>query len=55
MIGKLQVNQRELFRTRLEDMINSKHELALLAQKIDWTYSGINGLTPQQKAKHVTN
>jgi IS5 family transposase len=39
MIGKLQEkNQRELFRTRLEDMINPKHELALLAKTIDWDY-----------------
>ena len=38
MVGKLQKNERELFRTRLEDMINPHHELALLANKIDWTY-----------------
>jgi len=38
MIGKLQQNERELFRTRLEDLINPHHELALLANKIDWTY-----------------
>ena len=37
-MGKLQKNQRELFRTRLEDLINPNHELALLANKIDWTY-----------------
>ncbi|MDR1346969.1 MAG: transposase [Prevotellaceae bacterium] len=37
MIGKLQErNQRELFRTRLEDMINPKHDLALPATAIDW-------------------
>jgi len=39
MIGKLpDSNQRELFRTRLEDLINPQHELALLAKAIDWQY-----------------
>jgi len=38
MIGKLPQNERELFRTRLEDLINPNHELALLAKKIDWQY-----------------
>jgi IS5 family transposase len=39
MLGKLQDNnQRELFRTRLEDLINPRHELALLANTIDWKY-----------------
>ena len=39
MIGKLaDKNQREFFRTRLEDLINPKHELALLANAIDWQY-----------------
>jgi IS5 family transposase len=38
MLGKLQENHRELFRTRLEDLINPHHELALLAKKIDWDY-----------------
>ena len=38
MIGKLPENQRELFRTRLEDLINPNHELALLAKAIDWEY-----------------
>ena len=38
MIGKLQENQRELFRTRLEDLIDPNHELALLAKTIDWQY-----------------
>ena len=38
MVGKLQKNERELFRTRLEDLINPNHELALLAKKIDWKY-----------------
>jgi len=38
MLGKLKENQRELFRTRLEDLINPNHELALLAKAIDWQY-----------------
>ncbi|MDR2138141.1 MAG: transposase [Tannerella sp.] len=39
MLGKLPVdNHRELFRTRLEDLINPEHELALLANKIEWKY-----------------
>jgi IS5 family transposase len=38
MLGKLPANQRELFRTRLEDLINPNHELALLAKAIDWEY-----------------
>ncbi|MDR0754798.1 MAG: transposase [Prevotellaceae bacterium] len=39
MLGKLQEkNQRELFRTRLEDMINPNHELALLSKAIDRNY-----------------
>jgi hypothetical protein len=38
MIGKLQANERELFRTRLEDLINQDYELALLAKAIDWKY-----------------
>ena len=38
MIGKLPENQRELFRTRLTDLINPKHELAMLANTIDWQY-----------------
>jgi len=48
MIGKLQQNERELFRTRLEDLINPHHELALLANKIDWTYFE-NEFTAYQK------
>ncbi|MDR3326978.1 MAG: hypothetical protein LBT04_02415, partial [Prevotellaceae bacterium] len=37
MLGKLPENSsRELFRTRLEDLINPQHELALPAKKIDW-------------------
>ena len=35
---KLHENHRELFRTRLEDLINPNHELAMLANKIDWNY-----------------
>jgi hypothetical protein len=36
MLGKLPVDDhRELFRTRLADLINPEHELALLADKID--------------------
>ena len=39
MLGKLaDRNQCEIFRTRLADLINPQHELALLADKIDWTY-----------------
>ena len=38
MSGKLQENQRELFRTRLEDLINPNHELAQLSKHIDWQY-----------------
>ena len=38
MLGKLKDNHRELFRTRLEDLINPNHELALLANAIDWQY-----------------
>ena len=39
MLGKLRdKNQRELFRTRLEDLINPNHELALLSNRIDWDY-----------------
>ena len=38
MLGKLQENQRELFRTRLYDFINPEHELAMLAKTIDWQY-----------------
>jgi IS5 family transposase len=39
MLGKLpDRNQREFFRTRLVDLINLNHELALLADTIDWQY-----------------
>jgi IS5 family transposase len=38
MLGKLQESQRDLFRTRLEDLINPNHELALLSNTIDWQY-----------------
>ncbi|MDR2469014.1 MAG: IS5/IS1182 family transposase, partial [Tannerella sp.] len=37
MTGKLpQDDHRELFRTRLADLINPQHKLALLAHAIDW-------------------
>jgi IS5 family transposase len=39
MLGKLPENkQRELFRPMLKDFINPRHELAMLADVIDWTY-----------------
>ena len=38
MLGKLKENERDLFRTRLEDLINPHHELALLSKAIDWDY-----------------
>jgi IS5 family transposase len=38
MLGKLQENERDLFRTRLADLINPNHELAMLANTIDWQY-----------------
>ncbi|MDR2120653.1 MAG: hypothetical protein LBP64_07240 [Tannerella sp.] len=39
MSGKLPVdNHHELFRTRLPDLINPEHELALLSNKIDRQY-----------------
>ena len=38
MLGKLPENERDLFRVRLEDMINPNHEIALLAKTIDWDY-----------------
>jgi IS5 family transposase len=39
MIGKLPKDDHlELFRTRLADLINPQHELALLAGAIDWNY-----------------
>ena len=38
MLGKLEENPYELFRTRLEDLINPTHELALLSNCIDWAY-----------------
>ena len=34
MLGKLQANEQDLFRVRLEDLINPNHELALLAKTI---------------------
>jgi IS5 family transposase len=39
MLGKLpENNQRDLFRTRLEDLINPDHELVLLSKTIDWQH-----------------
>ena len=38
MLGKLKENQREFFRTRLEDLINPNHDLALLSNAIEWKY-----------------
>jgi IS5 family transposase len=38
MTGKLPADHRELFRPRLEDLINPNHELALLSKSIDWQY-----------------
>ena len=39
MTGKLaDKNQRDLFRTRLEDLINPNHALALLSNTIDHPY-----------------
>lgn len=39
MIGKLpEKGQRNLFRPMLEDFIDSRHELVLLANKINWAY-----------------
>ena len=39
MLGKLpDRNQREIFRTQLEDLIDPHHSLALLANAIDWKY-----------------
>jgi IS5 family transposase len=39
MIGKIHDNgQRELFRPRPEDFIDPKHELVLLANRIEWSY-----------------
>jgi IS5 family transposase len=39
MTGKLpQITQRELFRLMLKDFMDSEHKLALLANKIEWSY-----------------
>lgn len=39
MLGKLpQKGQRDLFRPMLKDFIDMRHELVLLAEKIDWSY-----------------
>ena len=38
MLGKSPTEQRDLFSPFLKDFINMKHELILLADKIDWNY-----------------
>ena len=39
MLGKLpDLKQREIFRPMLEDIIDKRHELVLLADSIDWQY-----------------
>ncbi len=39
MLGKPPTpGQRELFNVFLKDIINPQHELALLADKIDWNF-----------------
>ena len=39
MLGKLpEKGQRDLFRPMLKDFIDMRHELVLLAEKIDWSY-----------------
>ena len=39
MLGKLpEKGQRDLFRPMLKDFIDMKHELVVLADKIDWSY-----------------
>jgi IS5 family transposase len=39
MLGKLpEITQRDIFRTVLKDFIDPQHELALLANKINWQY-----------------
>jgi len=38
MLGKLAANERELFRIRLEDLINPHHELVLLSKRIGRAY-----------------
>ena len=39
MLGKLrEKGQRDLFRPMLKDFIDMKHELAVLADQIDWFY-----------------
>ena len=53
MSGKLvDKNHRDLFRTRLEDLIDPNHELALLANAIDWQYFE-NGFKPYCSDKGV--
>ena len=36
--GTAEKDELELFRSRLENMINMRHELVLLAHAIDWSY-----------------
>ena len=39
MLGKFaEKDELELFRSRLENMLNMRHELVLLAHAIDWSY-----------------
>ncbi|MDR2814973.1 MAG: hypothetical protein LBB79_10035 [Prevotellaceae bacterium] len=39
MTGKLPKDgHRELFRTRLADLVNPQHELAMLAHTVGWKY-----------------
>lgn len=38
MLGKSPIQQRDLFTPLLVDFIDRKHELALLSDKIDWSY-----------------
>lgn len=38
MLGKNPKNQADLFRPMLVDFIDSRHELVLLSEKIDWSY-----------------
>jgi IS5 family transposase len=50
MLGELQENERDLFRSRLEDLLNPHHELALLSKAIDWQYFE-NGFKPFYSTK----
>ena len=56
MTGKLpDKNQRELFRSLLVELIDKRHELALLADTIDWQYfeDAFSPLFSQQGAPGV--